>query len=141
MLSIKSSPKYLSNDPKNIPGTLFDTNTVYKQRIPKIEIFDVFLPCLLLQTAMTNSHHVSGQAIGFYLQPSVRPPDFLCGGELTRSAYKLPKTDMGVSKNRGTSTTKSSLFNRVFHYVHHPFWVFFPPNFGWKHPYIYIYRP
>ena len=27
---------------------------------------------------------------------------------------------MGVSKNRGTP--KSSHFNRVFHYLHHPFW-------------------
>lgn len=79
MLSIKSSPKYLSNHPEHIPGTLFDTNSVYKQRIPKIEILDLFLPCLLLQIAMINSHHVSGQGIGFYLQPSVRRPDFLGG--------------------------------------------------------------
>ena len=38
---------------------------------------------------------------------------------------------MGVSKNRGTP--KSSHFNRVFHYFHHPFWGFSP--YFWKHPY------
>ena len=31
---------------------------------------------------------------------------------------------MGVSKNNGTP--KSSQFNRVFHYFHHPFWGFSP---------------
>ena len=29
-------------------------------------------------------------------------------------------SNVGVSKNRGTP--KSSHFNRVFHYFHHPFW-------------------
>ena len=33
---------------------------------------------------------------------------------------------MGVSENRGTP--KSSIFNRVFHYFHHPFWGI--PIFG-----------
>ena len=33
---------------------------------------------------------------------------------------------LGVSKNRGT--LKSSIFNRVFHYFHHPFWGI--PIFG-----------
>jgi len=36
---------------------------------------------------------------------------------------------MGVSKNRGTP--KSSLFNRIFHYFHHPFWGI--PIFGNTH--------
>ena len=39
-------------------------------------------------------------------------------------------SNVGVSKNRGFSTQIIHL-NRVFHYVHHPFWG--TPNF-WKHP-------
>ena len=39
---------------------------------------------------------------------------------------------MDVSENSGTP--KSSGFNRVFHYFHHPFW---DPYF-WKHPYTYF---
>ncbi len=35
---------------------------------------------------------------------------------------------MGVSKNRGKTPPKSSMFNRVFHYFHHPFLV--------QHPYV-----
>ena len=37
--------------------------------------------------------------------------------------------DMGVSKNNGIP--KSSHFNRVFHYFHHPFWD--TPIFGNTH--------
>ena len=33
------------------------------------------------------------------------------------------------------STPKSSHFNRVFHYFHHPFWGFSP--YFWKHPCIF----
>ena len=43
---------------------------------------------------------------------------------------------MGVSKNRGTP--KSSMFNRVFHYFHPPFWGF-PPILG-NTPYTYLNR-
>ncbi len=44
---------------------------------------------------------------------------------------------MGVSKNNGTP--KSSHFNRLFHYFHHPLWGF-SPYFGVDtHIYIYIY--
>ncbi len=40
--------------------------------------------------------------------------------------------DMGVSKYRG-GPPKSSMFYRVFHYFHHPFWGF--SHYFWKHPY------
>ena len=43
---------------------------------------------------------------------------------------KLRVSDMDVSKNSGTF--KSSHFNRVFHYFHHPFWGKHP--YFWKHP-------
>ena len=40
---------------------------------------------------------------------------------------------IGVSKNRGVSP-QIILFNRVFHYFHHPFWGFSP--YFRKHPYV-----
>ena len=49
---------------------------------------------------------------------------------ITRFESKGVTVDVGVSKNRGTP--KSSHFNRVFHYFHHPFWGFSP--YFWKHP-------
>ena len=39
---------------------------------------------------------------------------------------------MGVSKNSGLSP-QIIHFNRVFHYIHHPFWGF--STYFWKHPY------
>ena len=42
-------------------------------------------------------------------------------------------SNMGVSENRGTP--KSSHFNWVFHYFHHPFWRVFPLFLDF-HPYI-----
>ena len=39
---------------------------------------------------------------------------------------------LGVSKNNATPKS-SILYNRVFHYFHHPFWGFSP--WFWKHPY------
>ena len=38
--------------------------------------------------------------------------------------FSASQQDLGVSKNNGTP--KSSIFNRVFHYFHHPFWGFSP---------------
>ncbi len=42
--------------------------------------------------------------------------------------------DMGVSKNNGTP--KIIHFNRVFHYVNHPFWGVCMYPYFWKHPYM-----
>ena len=42
----------------------------------------------------------------------------------------LVSDHMAVSENNGTP--KSSHFNRVFHYFHHPFWGEHP--YFWKHP-------
>ena len=40
---------------------------------------------------------------------------------------------MGVEPKIGGKPPKSSIFNRVFHYFHHPFCGFSP--YFWKHPY------
>ena len=45
---------------------------------------------------------------------------------------------MGVSENRGVSP-QIIHFTRVFHYFHHPFWVFSP--YFRKHPYSMVYPP
>ena len=50
--------------------------------------------------------------------------------------FLIFRKQLGVSKNRGTR--KSSIFNRVFHYFHHPFWGAHP--YFWKHPTLKTFR-
>ena len=63
--------------------------------------------------------------------------ELLVSGRENIYKYNIIYLDMGVSKNNGIP--KSSIFSRVFHYFHHPFWGNY--HHFWKHPgpYIYIY--
>ncbi len=50
--------------------------------------------------------------------------------------YEQNPGHMGVCKN---NVTPKSSIKRVFHYIHHPFWVFSP--YFLKHPYSWIHKP